>query len=685
MRESTEFKKDPFKTHAPPSALSGADMSALGKTVAYFKTLQRSDGYWWFTLEANESIGAEFIFLMHYLGQVDLQIEAGIARRILDVQRVDGTWALYFDGPADLSTTIECYFALKLSGIDVNAPNMLKARRYITDHGGIEKARVFTRIHLAMFGIVPWSSVPSMPAEFILLPNWFNFNIYEFSSWARASIVPLLVFVSIKYTCELSPDFSLEELFVNPPANRDFSFRTKKGVLSWENFFIFIDKTLKIFEKIPLKPLRNYSINKCLKWIKEHVSETEDIYPALAYSALAFKAACYDNKAPEISKPFSALKMFHQGYGDFVLPALPDEIRDNGSQAPSLARQNGIDPRPNPSVVSLERLRIHQQCCISPVWDTPWMMMAMLDAQVPNNDKAMLKAGRWLIAKQIIDRKGDWAIKNPNVESGGWAFEFENSYFPDIDDTIEVLMVLKRLAIPDQEKAIAMQKGLDWVISMQNDDGGWGAFDKNQNQLLVNRIPFSDHGACLDPSSPDITGRMLELMAIQGFDRLNPRVQKAVDYIWRTQEEFGGWWARWGINYLYGTWCVLTGLRAIGFDMEDTRIVKAVKWLNSIQRADGGFGESPQSYIVGRFVPYNASVPSQTSWALMAMVAAGKKTRPTTRHAVDYLLNSRNQEGGWDENHYTGTGFPGHFYIRYHGYRHYFPLLALARYFRDAK
>lgn len=631
-------------------------------------SLQSTDGCWWFALEANESIGAEFIFLMNYLGAVDEGIQKGIARRILDVQRPDGTWAIYNDGPPCLSTTVECYFALKIAGYDTGHEAMVRAREFILAHGGIEKTRVFTKIHLAMFGIVPWEAAAAMPAEFILLPIWIPFGIYEFSSWARATIVPLLIFMSLRKTCKLPDRCNIDELFVNPPDKRDYSFRTNKGFFSWEHTFIIIDRCLKFFERIPFKPLRKIAINQCLKWTWEHVEKTEDIYPALAYGALAFKAAGYSVDSPQIAKPFRALKMFQQVYTTTDVPALPS------------ARSNDLAILRSPDLA-----RIHQQCCISPVWDTPWMLTALLEAGVAPNNPALLLAGRWLISKQITDVRGDWAVKNPKARPGGWSFEFENAYFPDVDDTIQVLNVLNRLDLPWREKEGPMRLGIDWLLSMQNDDGGWGAFDKNQKQLLVNRIPFSDHGACLDPSSPDIAGRMLEFLAARHYSAEHEAVARAMSYIWKTQEPFGGWFARWGINYIYGTWCVLTGLGAMGHDMNDPRVVKAVQWLKSIQHADGGFGESPESYVRQKFADWPGGVPSQTAWALMGLVAGEGTPSESAERAARFLLENRNENGSWNEKDHTGTGFPGHFYIRYHGYRHFFPLLALARYFNLKK
>ncbi|MFH0800701.1 MAG: terpene cyclase/mutase family protein [Pseudomonadota bacterium] len=684
----TEQTPSPFKSPCARDQASLADslpLAPLAKSVAYLKSLQRADGYWWFSLEANETIGAEFIFLMNYLGEVDDGIQQGIARRILDVQRTDGTWALYNDGPADLSTCVECYFALKIAGLGPDHPALAKARRFILQSGGIEKTRVFTRIHLAMFGLLPWTAAAAMPAEYILMPKWTGFSVYEFSSWARATIVPLLIFMSIRRTVRLPAATNLDELFASPPDKRNYSFKSQNGLISWESFFIYVDKCLKLLECIPLKPLRRMALKRCADWTWEHVQKTEDIYPALAYGAMAFKALGYANDSPQIRKPFEALKMFQQCYTTSDVPALPDEIRDDGKTPPSKLRELGISPFVNsPSFDGRERekRRIHQQCCISPVWDTPWAVMALLEAGLPADDPALLRAGRWLLAKQIKDVRGDWAIKNSGAKPGGWSFEFENEYFPDVDDTIEVLHVLHRLAIPPAKKEEACRLGLDWLLSMQNRDGGWGAFDKDQTQTLVNRIPFADHSACLDPSSPDITGRMIEFLASRGFSADHPAVSRALAYIWRAQKPFGGWFARWGINYIYGTWCVLTGLAASGWNMEDPRVSRAADWLESVQDADGGFGESPESYEKKEFVPLRKRAPSQTAWALMGLVAGGRAGSPAARRAAEFLMNGMNGNSSWDETAHTGTGFPGHFYIRYHGYRHFFPLLALARYAR---
>ena len=648
-------------------------LSVLKKSRESLLSLQRNDGYWWFTLEANESIGAEFIFLMHFLEDVDPKILKGVANRILDVQREDGTWALYYDGPADLSTTIECYLALRLAGYSKDESHMVKARDFIIKAGGAENCRVFTLIHFALFGIVPWKVVPEMPAEFIFAPTTQMFNIYEFSSWARATIVPLFVIGTIKPVLKLSNDINIDELFVNAPNKRKFKYAKAKNFFSFEKMVLIADKMFRIYSSYSPKSLRKLAINKCLSWIRNHINCTEDIYPALAYGAMAFKAAGYSNSSIEIQKPFNALKMFQQGYNSKKLPFMPDELPDNGKERLSNLRDSGaIDCTPKTGG------SIHQQCCISPVWDTPWTILALLSAGVSPSHPSLLKTGEWLLKKQIRKVKGDWAIKNPDTKPGGWSFEFENDYFPDVDDTIAVISVLDRLDLPEDQKRPAIKLALEWLISMQNDDGGWGAFDKNNQHEWVNKIPFSDHKACLDSSSPDITGRMIELFAEHGLTE-HVATKKAVKYLLKTQEAFGGWFARWGINYIYGTWCAVTGLTAVGLDSNHhPALKKASFWLQSIQNKDGGFGESPASYDKKKFIPCS-SCPSQTAWGLMALTALGLSDSTNAGLAVNYLLNEQDDSNLWSEDNYTGTGFPGHFYIRYHGYARYFPLLALGK------
>ena len=612
--------------------------SAVESSINLLLSQQTPEGYWYYTLEANESIGAGFIQLMHFLGDVDLEIQRGLANRILSEQRDDGSWAIFYGGPGDLSTTVECYFALRLAGHTPLEEPLQRAKRFILERGGLTRARIFTRIHLALFGLVPWSASPAMPVWFVLLPHWSGLSIYEFSSWARASIVPLLLIYDAKPVCKIS--FDLNELYCEVPQNRRFSFPRSKGFFPLQNFFIRFDKLLKWAEKFPWHPGKKLAVKKAEQWVREHIERTEDIYPAMAYAAIAFKALGRPVTDPTIQKAFNGLKRFQQRDATFV----------------------------------------HQQCCISPNWDTPWAGLALIEAGVDPCDPRLLKAARYLISKEVKDFSGDWWFKNQDGPPGGWSFEFQNDYFPDVDDTIEAVHFLKGVGLPNEETEGPIQRGLTWMLSMQSKNGGWAAFDKNNTAGWVNEIPFSDHGACLDPPTPDVTGRMLELLSLFGFKKADAAVKRALTFLGKTQEPNGAWRGRWGVNYIYGTWCVLQGLEAIGEEMNSPAARKAVEWLHSIQNKDGGWGESCLSDSRNEYVPLGHSVPSQTAWALMGLIAAGERDSAAVRKGVAWLVENQNEDGSWDEADFTGTGFPGHFYIRYHGYRYYFPLLALARY-----
>ena len=631
---------------------------AIDRAQSLLLSHQFSSGYWWYTLEANETIGAEYLFLREFLGIADPQISQALCRRMLTQQRRDGSWALYYDGPGDLSTTVECYWALKMSGYPIDHPAMVLARDFIHSRGGPTKVRVFTKIHMAMFGLAPWSAAPSMPYILMMLPKWAPINIYEFSSWARACIVPLLIVLNEKPVHKISMD--LEELYIeSSELRRDWSISLGEDWFSLGKAFLNVDKVLKNIEKIKLPKFRRDSaIKRCEKYIREHVEKTEDIYPALAYGAIALKILGHGLEDPIVVKALKALYSFQQ-LSEADLPHIPREWRasDLQSREPVL----------------------HQQCCISPVWDTPWAAVALVDSGLKPTHSALRKAAEWLKSKQITTVRGDWSIKNKRARPGGWSFEFQNEYFPDVDDTIEVLSFFHKLGLPNEEFKKSFDLGLHWLMSMQSKNGGWAAFDVDNTLDLVNRIPFSDHGACLDPPTPDITGRMLELLAQIDHPRQDSAVRRAVNFIYREQLECGAWEGRWGVNYLYGTWCVLQGLAAIGEDLNDPRIQKARQWLISVQNHDGGWGESCRGYLEDRFTPLPHSVPSQTAWGVMGLIAAGGADTSVER-GVEFLLRRQNGHGCWDEKEYTGTGFPGHFYIRYHGYRHYFPLLALGKY-----
>ena len=626
-------------------------LSALARSQELLLRHQFNEGYWWYTLEANETIGAEYILLREFLGITDVAKSIALCQRILSQQRQDGSWALYYDGPGDLSTTVECYWALKLSGFFLEHPAMTQARSFILKNGGPTKVRVFTKIHLAMFGLAPWRAVPAMPYILMMLPNWAPINIYEFSSWARACIVPLLVILNEKPIHPLKID--LEELYPEKPQARDWSISVESPI-SLSNIFIIVDKVLKNIEKIKIPRFtKANAVKRCLSYIQEHIEKTEDIYPAMAYSAMALKTLGIPLQDPTLEKCLRGLEAFQQ-VTFTELPAIPQKVESS-------------EPV------------IHQQCCVSPVWDTPWAAVSLIESGLPKQHPALQKSVDWLISKQIRHTYGDWAIKNKKGKPGGWSFEFENDYFPDVDDTIEVLTLFHKVGLNDFKTQHSFDLGLQWLLSMQSRNGGWAAFDIDNDFHLINRIPFSDHGACLDPPTPDITGRMLEFLALIGFKKKSV-LSKALRFIYREQLDFGAWEGRWGVHFIYGTWCVLQGLAAIGEDLARPEIQRAVDWLLSVQNADGGWGESCDGYMKNNFVPLYSSVPSQTAWALMGLIAAGRADSLAVKRGIDFLIERQNVDGSWDEKEYTGTGFPGHFYIRYHGYRHYFPLLALGKY-----
>jgi len=617
------------------------------------------DGYWWYTLEANESINAEYILLTRYLQIDDRQTQLRIAKRIEKSQREDGSWPLFYEGPGDLSVTLECYFALKLMGWQTQSPALSKARHFILSKGGASQCRIFTRIHLALFGVIPWDACPTMPVSMIHLPQWAPFSIYGFSSWARACIVPLLVLMDQKKS-RILPNHFLSELFVERSLEKcNWSYRTDKSFLSWERALIESDKILKLTEHFSFNPLHQSALKKCEQWIRSHIERTEDIYPALAYGAMALYSLGYSLGDPTIQKCLRALKSF-QIPATRTVPEMPSKPTDKNSA-------------------------LYQQCCISPVWDTPWAAVSLVESGLPPDHPSLVKSGRWLLSKQILGVYGDWSKKNKKALPGGWSFEFQNDFYPDVDDTIQVLLFLKSIKLPEAETTKAFGRALQWFLSMQSKNGGWAAFDVNNDSEWVNRIPFSDHGACIDPPTPDITGRALELLALLGYKPSSSVVRRALHFIEKTQLPSGAWQGRWGVNTIYGTWCVLQGLKAINYPKRTSRVQQAVAWLKSIQRHDGGFGESCESYAKNKFVPVSRSVPSQTAWGLMALMSAEEAQSVSAQSAAAFLMKSQNHSGGWNEEHFTGTGFPGHFYIRYHGYRYYFPLMALAKYRKATK
>lgn len=618
---------------------------AIERTRDFFFSEQLPDGYWWAELESNVTITSEYIMLFHFLGMVDKPRERKMAHYILSKQTVDGWWPVWYGGPGDLSTTIEAYFALKLAGYSAGDPAMCRARDFILSKGGILKARVFTKVFLALFGEFSWLGVPSMPIELMMLPEWAYFNIYELSSWSRATIIPLSVVMSENPVRKLPPRARVQELFVRPPRPADYSFSRQDGVVSWKNFFIGIDHLLKIYESSPVRPLKKRSIVLAEQWILDHQESSGDlggIQPAMLNSILALHCLGYANDHPAVASGLEAL-------ANFCI-----EDQDN----------------------------LVLQSCVSPLWDTALVLVAMQEAGVPVDHPALVKSAQWLLDREVRS-KGDWQVKSPDLEPGGWAFEFLNDWYPDVDDTGFVMLAFKDINVSDKkQKEQAIKRGIAWCLGMQSKNGGWGAFDKDNTKYLLNKIPFADMEALIDPPTADLTGRMLELLGTFDFPSNHPAVVRALEFLKAEQEPEGPWWGRWGVNYIYGTWSVLGGLGAIGEDMTQAYIRKAVVWLKSRQNPDGGWGEVCESYSDRSLMGCGPSTPSQTGWALLSLFTSGEVRSKAASRGVEYLIAAQKPDGTWDEDAFTGTGFPRFFMIKYHIYRNCFPLTALGRYRR---
>jgi squalene-hopene/tetraprenyl-beta-curcumene cyclase len=619
---------------------------AIARSQEYLLHLQNQEqGLWVGEVEANSTLTSEYIYFMHFMGTVDPLRQRKMVHYLKETQLTDGSWNIHYEGPGDLSTTLEAYCAMKLAGEDLNGRHMARAMDFIVAHGGIEKSRVFTKIFFALVGVYPWERCPALPPELMLLPEGFPLNIYEMSSWARATVVPLLILWHHKPTIKASKEFNLNELDIlgSPGGNGHGKPSNGDG---WATFFFTADRVLKGYEKRVLVWSRNKALKLAEEWILDRQDPTGEwggIMPAMMNSVMALKCLGYPLEHPAVRKGMEAIHRF--------------AIEDGQS------------------------LRL--QSCVSPVWDTANTSLALLESRLSPDHPAIEQAADWLWSKQTR-KKGDWAIKNPDAAPGGWSFEFANEFYPDCDDTLAVLTVLK-LSGSDARHPEGWYRGLRWLLSMQSRNGGWGAFDVDNDREIWNRIPFADHKSMLDPPTSDLTGRVLEFLGGLDYGLDFDPIRKAVAFLESEQEADGSWYGRWGINYLYGTWCVLCGLGAVGYDMTSPRIRRAVAWLKSCQKEDGGWGEPCASYDDPINKDRGKSTASQTSWALMGLVAAGEADSEAARHGVGYLLRTQNKKGSWDEKEFTGTGFPSFFYLRYHMYRDYFPLLALGRYTRALK
>jgi squalene-hopene/tetraprenyl-beta-curcumene cyclase len=637
--------------------MSERDLDAhIDSAVQALLARQHADGHFLFELEADATIPAEYVLLRHYLGEpVDAALEAGIAAYLRRIQGSHGGWPLFADGAFDMSATVKAYFALKMIGESPQADHMRRAREAVRERGGAERSNVFTRCLLALYGIVPWRAVPVMPVEIMLLPAWFPFHLDKISYWSRTVIVPLLVLMAKKPRARNAKGVNIAELFLDPPQQLGPTPKAPQQKASWFWFFRMVDDVLRALEPWLPQAIRQRAIDRAVAWVEERLNGEDGlgaIYPAMANSVMMF---------------------------DALGVAAEDPRR-------AIARQ---------SVEKLLAVHDHEvycQPCVSPIWDTGLACHALIEVGGAAADQA--KRGLdWLIPKQVLDVRGDWIAQRPNLRPGGWAFQYANPHYPDVDDTAVVAMALDRMQSQDMQGtrqgdyAAAIARAREWIVGMQSVNGGWGAFDADNEYYYLNNIPFADHGALLDPPTEDVSARCLSMLA-QLKNNSRPlesgeaqAAERAIAYLRRMQRHDGSWHGRWGINYIYGTWSVLSALNAAGFAPEAPEMRKGVEWLAAIQNPDGGWGEDGASYKLD-YHGYEAapSTASQTAWALLGLMAAGAIDHPAVKRGIKYLSDTQGAEGLWDEQRYTATGFPRVFYLRYHGYAKYFPLWALARY-----
>jgi squalene-hopene/tetraprenyl-beta-curcumene cyclase len=613
---------------------------------------RQADGHWVFELEADCTIPAEYVLLAHYLAEpADTALETKIANYLRRIQGAHGGWPLVHDGDFDMSASVKAYFALKMIGDSVDAPHMVRAREAIHARGGASKSNVFTRFMFALFGVTTWRSVPVLPVEITLLPLWSPFHLNKISYWARTTLVPLLVLAALKPRAKNPKGVGIDELFLEDP--RSIGMTPKAPHQSWGWFWLFrsLDSVLRVIEPLFPKTLRARAIDAGVAFVEERLNGEDGvgaIFPPMANAVMMYDALGKDADYPS-----------------------------RATQRRGLAK-----------LLVIREDEAYCQPCVSPVWDTALTCHALLEA----GGEAALPSARqgldWLVPRQILDVKGDWAVKSPQTRPGGWAFQYNNAHYPDLDDTAVVVMAMDRArnGVPNPAYDVAIARGREWIEGMQSKDGGWAAFDINNLEYYLNNIPFSDHGALLDPPTEDVTARCISMLAQLGEKAgTSPAVAAGIAYLRKTQLAEGSWYGRWGLNYVYGTWSVLCALNAAGVDYRDPMVRKAADWLLSVQNADGGWGEDATSYRLDyegfdKGFDGGPTTASQTAWALLGLMAAGEVENPAVARGVDYLVTTQTQEGLWDEQRYTATGFPRVFYLRYHGYSKFFPLWALARY-----
>lgn len=660
--------------------------TAIDQTRDFLLQRQHADGHWVAELEGDTILESEYILLLAFLGQGQSVRAKEAAAYLLSHQSEDGSWGNFPGGPIDVSASAKAYLALKITGHDPSLPAMQKARAAILQAGGVERVNSFTRFYLAMLGLIPYDLCPAVPPELILIPDWSPFNIYEMSAWSRTIVIPLSLLWAYQPKTQLPPEYGIDELYASqekqlPRQIRGVNTAGDTGSWNWSRFFQRVDQALKSVEGWGIKPLRSVAVKRCEQWILERLEDSDGlgaIFPPIIWTIIGMRCLGYKDDSPVIQSQMAELEKL--------------VIRDDATR------------------------EVRLQPCLSPVWDSAITVIALRDAGVPATHPQMRKGIEWLLSQEIRT-KGDWSRARPDVEPGGWCFEYRNKFYPDFDDTAMVLIALSRCLPEDlhgpwslnwhhegqadhatlsgtatasqtavqqveaaQPLLAAMRRGMDWLVAMQSRNGGWGAFDVDNTREVFTKVPFADHNAMIDPSSADITARILEAFAGVTPERDLPCMLKSLKYIWSDQCDDGAWFGHWGVNYIYGTWQVIQGLTRFGISPQDSRLQRGAAWLIAKQQPCGGWGETPASYDDPSLRGTGKPTASQTAWAILGLVSAGQADSEAVRRGVQFLIDTQQADGGWNEPEFTGTGFPRVFYLRYHYYRIYFPLMALSRY-----
>ena len=604
---------------------------------------QHEEGYWSGELEADTTLESDYILLHTLLGTGNQERFQKCCNYIIRHQNEDGGWPIYEGGPSNISASVKAYFGLKLTGYSPDHPVLAKARAKILEMGGVTGVNTFTKIYLCFLGQYDYDAVPAIPPEIVLFPKWFWFNIYEISSWSRAILVPLSICYARKPFKKIPDDMGVQELYVGGRDTASLRLPWDKNLVSWRNFFLVLDRVTHWFEAVHIRPLRSMALKSAKKWMLERFEMSDGlgaIYPSMLNAIIALRCLGYSVDDPQLIRAM-------------------DEFEKLGIE---------------------EEDTFRMQPAKSPVWDTAYALFALGETGVSAKDPRMVKCADWILQKQVRT-VGDWKVKNPQGQPGGWYFEFNNEFYPDVDDSAMVCLALSQVEHPNgRYQRESVQRAIDWILSMQCRNGGWASFDKNNTRMVFQYVPFADHNAMLDPPTVDITGRILEMLATYGYTKDHPAIKKALKFIRGEQEPDGSWFGRWGVNYIYGTMQVLRGLRAMGVDHHEPYVQSGAEWLRMFQNPDGGWGETCGSYDDPNIKGLGPSTPSQTAWAIMGLLAANDTRSDSVARGVAYLLRTQKRDGSWDEPSYTGTGFPRVFYLAYHMYRDYFPLIALTEY-----